>query len=133
MDASLRPAPANSPYLRHALPVRIMHWVNVVALTVLFMSGLNIFDAYPELHWGRSSYNGREPLLANLLVEYLHQIGGLDGLHEMHVKSRFMRAASIFGTSVTGECDEQNRVPVEHGAYASRDFVPIEIRQPEID
>ena len=64
MDAPLRPAPANSPYLRHALPVRIMHWVNVVALTVLFMSGLNIFDAYPELHWGRSSYNGREPLLA---------------------------------------------------------------------
>lgn len=64
MDAPLRTAPANSPYLRHALPVRIMHWVNVVALTVLFMSGLNIFDAYPELHWGRSSYNGREPLLA---------------------------------------------------------------------
>lgn len=40
-----------------------MHWVNVVALTVLLMSGLNIFDAYPELHWGRSSYTGREPLL----------------------------------------------------------------------
>ena len=55
---------AKSPaYRRHALPVRIMHWINVVALTILLMSGLNIFDAYPELHWGRSSYTGNDPLL----------------------------------------------------------------------
>ena len=56
--------PVQLSYRRHALPVRIMHWINVVALTILLMSGLNIFDAYPELHWGRSSYNGKEPLLA---------------------------------------------------------------------
>ena len=54
---------SRTPYLRHALPIRVMHWINVVALTILLMSGLNIFDAYPELHWGRSSYNGREPVL----------------------------------------------------------------------
>ena len=40
-----------------------MHWINVVALTVLFMSGLNIFGAHPSLYWGKSSYNGRPPLL----------------------------------------------------------------------
>src|SRR4051812_38126248 len=50
-------------YYRHRLPVRIMHWVNVVCLTVLFMSGLNIFNAHPALNWGKSSYNGREPVL----------------------------------------------------------------------
>ena len=60
IDSSPNPA---APYLRHRLPIRLMHWINVVALTVLLMSGLNIFDAYPELHWGRSSYNGREPVL----------------------------------------------------------------------
>jgi thiosulfate reductase cytochrome b subunit len=50
-------------YYRHRLPVRIMHWINVVCLTILFMSGLNIFNAHSSLNWGKSSYTGREPLL----------------------------------------------------------------------
>lgn len=40
-----------------------MHWINVVAFFVLLMSGLQIFNAYPALHWGRSSYMGKEPIL----------------------------------------------------------------------
>ena len=50
-------------YYRHRLPVRIMHWTNVLCLTVLFMSGLNIFNAHPALNWGRSSYDGTPPVL----------------------------------------------------------------------
>ena len=50
-------------YYRHALAVRIMHWVNAAALVVLLMSGLNIFTAHPALYWGRSSYTGHGPLL----------------------------------------------------------------------
>ena len=50
-------------YYRHALPVRIMHWINVIALAVLFMSGLNIFSAHPTLNWGRQSYDGKPPAL----------------------------------------------------------------------
>ena len=49
-------------YYRHALPVRVMHWINVIALTVLLMSGLNIFSAHPALYWGKSSYTGRGPV-----------------------------------------------------------------------
>ena len=52
-------------YYRHALPVRIMHWINVVALTILLMSGLQIFNAHPALYWGDSSYSGTPPLLRN--------------------------------------------------------------------
>ena len=40
---------------RHRLPVRVMHWINVVCLTVLLMSGLNIFNAHPALYWGQES------------------------------------------------------------------------------
>jgi thiosulfate reductase cytochrome b subunit len=40
---------------RHRLPVRVMHWVNVVCLTVLLMSGLQIFNAHPALYWGHDS------------------------------------------------------------------------------
>ena len=50
-------------YYRHKLPVRVMHWINFIALTILFMSGLNIFSAHPALYWGQSSYNGRPPIL----------------------------------------------------------------------
>jgi thiosulfate reductase cytochrome b subunit len=50
-------------YYRHTLPVRIMHWINVVALAILFMSGMQIFNAHPALNWGKSSYTGAEPLL----------------------------------------------------------------------
>ncbi len=56
------PRAASGLYYRHRLPVRIMHWINVVALTVLFMSGLNIFEAHPSLYWGKSSYSGRAPV-----------------------------------------------------------------------
>ena len=61
-EPATRAAPAT--YRRHALPVRLAHWINAVALAILLMSGLNIFDAFPELHWGRTGYAGREPVLA---------------------------------------------------------------------
>ena len=51
-------------YYRHRLPVRVMHWINVVTLTILLMSGLQIFNAHPALYWGASSYNGKPPILA---------------------------------------------------------------------
>jgi thiosulfate reductase cytochrome b subunit len=50
-------------YYRHRLPVRIMHWVNVIAFVALLMSGLQIFNAHPSLYWGRSSYSGQPPVL----------------------------------------------------------------------
>ena len=59
------PNPAMQPgkprsylYFRHTLPVRILHWINVLSLTVLLMSGLMIFNAHPSLDWGKSSYTG---------------------------------------------------------------------------
>jgi thiosulfate reductase cytochrome b subunit len=50
-------------YFRHRLAVRIMHWVNVLAVTVLLMSGLQIFNGHGALYWGQSSYSARPPVL----------------------------------------------------------------------
>jgi len=47
---------------RHRLPVRVMHWINVVCLFVLLMSGLAIFNAHPMLYWGRISTFDRPAL-----------------------------------------------------------------------
>jgi thiosulfate reductase cytochrome b subunit len=39
---------------RHALVTRITHWINVVCIAVLIMSGLQIFNAHRALYWGRA-------------------------------------------------------------------------------
>jgi thiosulfate reductase cytochrome b subunit len=50
--------------LRHPPAIRILHWINVVALLVLLTSGLQIFNAHPALYWGRQSYGGHPPLFS---------------------------------------------------------------------
>jgi len=48
-------AAAPRRFYRHRLPIRVMHWINVVCMTILLMSGLNIFNAHPALYWGQGS------------------------------------------------------------------------------
>ena len=40
---------------RHSGTVRATHWINVVCLLVLLMSGLQIFNAHPALYFGSAS------------------------------------------------------------------------------
>lgn len=42
---------------RHRLSTRIWHWTNVIALVVMLMSGLMIFNAHPRLYWGHYGAN----------------------------------------------------------------------------
>ena len=42
---------------RHRLATRLWHWTNVVAVFVMFMSGLMIFNAHPRLYWGHYGAN----------------------------------------------------------------------------
>jgi thiosulfate reductase cytochrome b subunit len=41
--------------LRHRLPLRLMHWLNLLCMLVLVGSGLQIFNAHPALYWGVAS------------------------------------------------------------------------------
>lgn len=43
---------------RHNRVTRLTHWVNVLALPILLMSGLQIFNAHPHLYWGHRSDPG---------------------------------------------------------------------------
>jgi thiosulfate reductase cytochrome b subunit len=40
---------------RHSVAVRVTHWINAVCLAFLLLSGLQIFNAHPELYWGQQS------------------------------------------------------------------------------
>lgn len=37
---------------KHALVTRLWHWINLLCVVILFMSGLNISNAHPRLYWG---------------------------------------------------------------------------------
>ncbi|HVI31874.1 cytochrome b/b6 domain-containing protein [Phenylobacterium sp.] len=40
---------------RHSGVTRATHWINVLAVSLLLMSGLQIFNAHPALYWGQKS------------------------------------------------------------------------------
>jgi thiosulfate reductase cytochrome b subunit len=67
-------------YYRHTLAVRIMHWINAISLTVLFLSGLNIFSAHPALYWGKSSHTGSGPVFEITAQERGDGVRGLTRL-----------------------------------------------------
>ncbi|KQW70969.1 HupC [Phenylobacterium sp. Root77] len=46
------PPPASTLVRRHSLVTRATHWINLAALVVLLLSGLQIFNAHPALYWG---------------------------------------------------------------------------------
>jgi thiosulfate reductase cytochrome b subunit len=53
---------------RHTLPVRLAHWVNVLCVILLLMSGMQIFNAHPTLHWGIAG-NENDPYLFAIYAE----------------------------------------------------------------
>jgi thiosulfate reductase cytochrome b subunit len=66
---------------RHSLVVRITHWINVLCLTMLFMSGLQIFNARPQLDFGdKTNFDNSPASISSVTVEGqrrgLLQIGG---------------------------------------------------------
>lgn len=60
---------------RHARVTRVTHWLNVLALTLLLMSGLNIFGAHPALYWGQKSVFARPWLSITAQDMGTHTIG----------------------------------------------------------
>lgn len=56
-------SPASKLIKRHGVATRAWHWINALALLVLLMSGLQIFNAHPALYWGSGSHFER-PILS---------------------------------------------------------------------
>jgi thiosulfate reductase cytochrome b subunit len=61
-DLAVEGAPApDSP--RHALFVRVTHWLSTAAFTVLLLSGIAILLAHPRLYWGETGAVGGPSLI----------------------------------------------------------------------
>lgn len=76
---------------RHTVPVRITHWINLLCMVVLLMSGLAIFNGWPALYWGVRTHFGR-PLLAMYATQDAsgHRIGMTDVLGHRFVTTGWL-------------------------------------------
>jgi len=64
-QAAAAAPPAREVIYRHALAVRLTHWINALCLALLLMSGLQILNYHPALYWGNYGYRG-VPSLASI-------------------------------------------------------------------
>lgn len=79
---------------RHPLPIRIMHWINVIALTLMFFSGLQIFNAHPSLYWGNRSDEGTEILSLGARQDAAGNLAGVT-----HVGQHTFTTTGVLGVS----------------------------------
>jgi thiosulfate reductase cytochrome b subunit len=73
-------APDDRPLVyRHRRSTRIWHWVNALAVFVMLMSGLMIFNAHPRLYWGQYGANFDTPwlVIGSTRDEGFVEVGGL--------------------------------------------------------
>jgi thiosulfate reductase cytochrome b subunit len=118
-DAS---SPPRQVIYRHGAVVRVTHWINVVSLAVLLVSGLMIFNAHPQLDWGEAS-NFERPFV-EIKAEY-----GKDGEPVKGVTTimgRSFDTTGVLGLSGSGE-ERQARafprwitVPSDHDLATAR-------------
>lgn len=88
----------NRAIFRHTLTVRVTHWVNVLCLTVLLMSGLQIFNADPALYLGKDSDFDR-PMLSISAEEQNARLIGVTTL----AGQRFITTGVLGVSKVAGE------------------------------
>jgi thiosulfate reductase cytochrome b subunit len=90
---------------RHTLVTRITHWTNVLALTILLMSGLQIFNAHPALYWGQAS-TFATPWLSMKKVEIADTPRGITTLGSLKFDT-----TGLFGWSGKAGLREQRGFP----------------------
>ncbi len=86
---------------RHSLAVRLSHWVNVLCMTVLLFSGLQIFNAHPALYWGQYGADGDPSFIS---IQAIGDGGQASGL--TYIGPLTFHTTGILGLSeVDGEAD----------------------------
>ncbi|MEW6683708.1 MAG: cytochrome b/b6 domain-containing protein [Nitrospirota bacterium] len=87
---------------RHSLPIRLGHWINVLCLPILIMSGFQIFNAHPALYWGDRS----DPEQAVLSMRAVRD-GELRGITT--ILGREFDTTGLFGVSEDGSGEIRRR------------------------
>lgn len=89
---------------RHSLSTRVAHWINVLCLPILIMSGFQIFNAHPALYWGERSDRDR-PILAMRGIRT--EAGDLTGITT--VFGHDFETTGVLGASATASGEMERR------------------------
>lgn len=76
----MRPERESESIYRHRAPVRLAHWINVLAILFLLGSGLSIFNAHPRLYWGKAGANSDAAFLS---IGAFDTAGGTRGITQI--------------------------------------------------
>jgi thiosulfate reductase cytochrome b subunit len=93
-EAAAPAAPRRVLTYRHNVVTRITHWINVLCLTILLLSGLQILNAYPSFHWGQIGADS-DPYLAR--IEAVGDARSQRGV--LHVGGQTMDMTGVLGVS----------------------------------
>jgi len=88
---------------RHSGAVRVTHWLNVIALLVLLMSGLQIFNAHPALYLGAKS-NFDDPVMAMRPMKHGEEIVGVTTIAGWNIDT-----TNLFGLTYMPDGDYEVR------------------------
>lgn len=88
-DDQKQPA-SNDLVYRQRIPVRLWHWINALAVLVMLMSGLMIFNAHPRLYWGQFGADNETPWL---------EIGSTDTAGFLRLGQVTMPTTGVLGLS----------------------------------
>jgi thiosulfate reductase cytochrome b subunit len=87
-------AKAREMFYRHTVTVRVLHWINAVTLLVMFMSGLQIFNAHPALYLGQSSDFDHPALSLTATQDDNGQLKGITQIGNWHFDTTGVLGAS---------------------------------------
>jgi thiosulfate reductase cytochrome b subunit len=79
---------------RHKLSVRLWHWTNALAMLVMLMSGLMIFNAHPRLYWGKSG---------NIADRAWLEIGDTKTAGFVKISGAALDTTGVLGLSIDGK------------------------------
>jgi thiosulfate reductase cytochrome b subunit len=96
--------PSATVYIRrHSAVTRITHWTNVLCLTLLLMSGMQIFNAHPALYWGQYGADADPSWLQMSAIEDGDSIRGITRIGRLTIPTTGVLGASV----VDGELTER--------------------------
>jgi thiosulfate reductase cytochrome b subunit len=99
-------APVTTLIRRHSAVTRITHWINVLCLSLLLMSGLQIFNAHPSLYWGQYGADADPSWLSIEAVEDGDATRGV-----LRIGNVSINTTGMLGVSGTGDDAAQRGFP----------------------
>jgi len=108
---------------RHSAVVRMTHWINVFCLSILLLSGLQIFNAHPRLYWGEHGADADQAVIAigsQRLEDGQH---GFLRIGALRIETTGVLGASLEGDAITARAfPAWLTIPSYHDLGAGRNW-----------